>query len=90
MCPVGEACNPSNGLCEPDPCIGIECPEGFECQTNFDGDAECVVPPVAEGDKVYAAGAGCSCDIGNEDASGNGAILLILIGGVLLRRRRRD
>ena len=84
-CNPGEVCVPTSGACEPDPCAQTVCPGGLTCRTDGDGRAVCEAPN-AGGDRVTAAGGGCS--VGSSGGSNGMWLLAVVIGLVAVRRRR--
>jgi len=45
VCPIGTACIATNGRCESDPCLELQCSPGDRCVVFADGDAQCYPPP---------------------------------------------
>ena len=88
--PIGEACNPQNGDCHQDPCLGITCPGAGEvCR---EGTCDLPVRPtdagVGEDAGSYVTTGGGGCGTGDRGGSGGGFAAL-LVGAALLVRRRR-
>jgi MYXO-CTERM domain-containing protein len=95
VCQPGEICDPRNGRCGVDPCVGVTCNDGDVHELVCTADAlscTCAPPPPPEIEKVLATGGGgCACRVeGRVDAGPSGGTLaLVLVGLCLIRRRRR-
>jgi MYXO-CTERM domain-containing protein len=91
MCPGGLVCNPQNGVCEQDPCLGVTCPGvdqvcvGGSCYAPNDL-VDAGVDADTESEFVTAGGGG-GCQTGGR--GGAGAALLILALALATRRRVR-
>jgi MYXO-CTERM domain-containing protein len=94
-CPTGQACNPTNGLCIPDPCATTECPTDFRCQVVCGGVAVCTAGTPGQPDPTVevlaTGGGGFSCEIGSVARKGSDAWWIFLAGvlGLAFRRRKK-
>jgi MYXO-CTERM domain-containing protein len=96
-CSPGQACDPTDGRCVADPCLGTSCPDGFTCHVTCGAVAVCqadqVMPPT--GTKVLATGSGgftCAVSAAGRPSSGAGWGSLLAVAGLVTlvgRRRRR-
>ena len=43
-CPGGFRCDPGSNLCIPDKCVNANCPPGFNCKIDMNGNAQCIDP----------------------------------------------
>ncbi|MCA9674194.1 MAG: hypothetical protein H6709_21275 [Kofleriaceae bacterium] len=92
QCPSGERCNPVNGQCEQDPCLGVHCPGTDQiCDEGSCFDVDHFTDAMVEGDDAgntfVTAGGGGGCATGG----GGGGLLggLLVAGAALAVRRRR-
>jgi len=83
-CPGDEICVEATGECIADPCSLNRCPDGTECVVDARGEFQCNAPAAPPGDRVAAAGGGCSTSGGDS----TGLWILGLVALVRARRRR--
>jgi len=60
-CPAGEVCDPNNGRCEADECIGVTCSQGEDCNPHT---GDCIPDPCTQID----CPAGFACVIMPDDS----------------------